>query len=60
MMTTVTLLLSKQLLDALHNRVLFRVVWVVLGGDFEQRGECLGVGVDAASDLVGDLRSMSD
>jgi hypothetical protein len=48
-------LLPKQLLDALHDAVLFWVVRVVLGGDLEERGEGLGVGVDAAADLVGDL-----
>lgn len=28
---------------------------MVLGGDLEERGEGLGVGIDAAADLVGDL-----
>jgi len=50
-------LLSKQLLDALHDAVLLGVVRVVLGGDFEERRECLGVGIDAAADLVGDLKA---
>lgn len=49
-------LLSKQFPDALHDAVLFRVVWVVLGWNLEQRGEGLGVRVDAAADLVGDLK----
>ncbi|KAB8648493.1 hypothetical protein FH972_026149 [Carpinus fangiana] len=29
--------------------------WVVLGGDFEQRGEGVGVGVDSVADALGDL-----
>jgi len=50
-------LLSKQLLDALHDAVLFGVVRVILGGNLEERREGLGVGIDTAADLVGDLEA---
>lgn len=55
-MNNVPILLSKKPANTLQHTIFLGIVRVVLAWDFQEGGECGGVGVDAVSYSVGDLR----